>query len=129
MFSLFLSFCLSYGCFPFEIPPFSVSHSVSFSHPFCLFVSLCLVVSHPFLISPFGPPGAAAGKVLCLFPPHFLLLHSSAPVLLIAHLFPFHPSQLTSVLVCSSLFSIVHHGTALDSNTTKPQVKLCQVLN
>lgn len=114
--SLFFSLCLSYGCFPLKIPLFSVAISLS--------LSPCLTVSHPFLISPFGPPTAAAGKVLSLFPPHFLPLHSQR-LFFWSHIcfLIIHPSsQLTLVLVCSSLFAIVHHGTALSQ--TKPQVQV-----
>lgn len=81
--------------------------------PPCVFLSFCLSVSHPFLISPSGPPTAAAGKVLFLFPPHFLLLHSVLVVLTTHLSFLFiHPSSQLYLSVFP-LFSIVHHGTAL----------------
>ena len=93
----------------------------------CPFLSLslplCLAVSHPSLISPFGPPTAAAGKVLSLFPPHISPPSAlSAPVLLITRVFPHHPSirhhswSSVLVLLLPSL-AIVHHGTARSEKT------------
>ncbi len=108
--------CLSYGCFPSK-SLLSRCPILFLSPTLCLFVSLflCLAVFHPFLISPFGPPAAAAGKVLSLLPPHFLLLHSQRLFFWshISFLFIHRSSQLTSLLVYSSLYSIVHHGTTL----------------
>lgn len=69
VFPFFLSFSLSliWMFFLLEQSLLSLCPCRSLS----LSVSLCLTVSHPFLITPFGPPTAAAGKVLYSF---FLLI-------------------------------------------------------
>lgn len=96
--------------------PCVLSFSLSVSHmdvvprnpsflcvPFCFFLpGLCLAVSHPFLISSFGPPAAAAGKVFLSSPPHFLLLHYQR-LFFRSHIFPFHSSSIT-VDFCTCLF-------------------------
>lgn len=88
----------------------------------CLSLSIRLTVSHPSSLRLDQQQRRRVKSFSSSCSPSAL----SAPVLLITHLFPFHPSQLTSVLVCASPLSIVHHGTALTQ--TKPQV-IYQVLN
>lgn len=79
VFSFSLSVC-HVDVFP-RNPSFLCVLFCSFLPPFVflsLSLSLSIYSSHCLspLISPFGPAAAAAGKVLCLFPPHFLPLHS-----------------------------------------------------
>lgn len=114
--------------------PCVLSFSLSVSHmdvlprnpyffcvPFCFFLPPFVFLSLPLsrCLSPLfhlsvRTPEAAAGKVLFLF---LLIFHfctlSACSSCHASFLFIRPSSQLTSVLVYSSLFSIVHHGTAL----------------
>ncbi len=127
VFSLFFLSVFHMDVFPWKSLFFSVSHAVSFSHPsFCLSLSLCLTVSHPFLISPFGPPTAAAGKVLSLFPPQFLPLHSQR-LFFWSHISSYHLSIITVDLCTCLLVPFCHcspWNSSRGSNTTKPCVQV-----
>lgn len=115
MFSLFLSLFLIW-MLSLEIPPFSVSHSVSFSP---VYVSLSLT---PF--SSLRSDHQQRRRVKFFF----LLLHifsfcttSACSSDHTSFLFIHPPSQLTSVLVYSSPFFHCSPWNSCDS--TKPQVK------
>lgn len=99
---------------------------ILFLYPTLSPLSCC---SHLLLISLFGlRAAAAAGKVLSLFPPHFLLLHSwylflwSHISFLLIH--PLSKLKCVSVYIIFLFFlkSIVHHGT------TRTQTQLNLIL-
>ncbi len=122
LFSLFFLSVFHMDVCPWKSLFFSVSHAVSFSHPsFCLFVSLSPFVSlslTPFSFLRLDHQQRRRVKFSLFFLLNFSLCtlsacssdHTSLPII-------YPSSQLTFVLVCWSLFAIVHHGTAQEAQT------------